>query len=309
MNILNQYKEWHKATNQKNGYPSCIKKFVPYCEKNNIKYNEITFDQLNKFFLELREMGLIDNGTLNNYNKALRNFYKFLIRCNLVEGEIENGKVINSPSYKVLKQIKTLKETRKDRTYFTEQELKDILEMSIDLYQLEPTKTKAIVWTMFFTGVRPAEFRNLKRIDIDLKNGEAIIKERDRFSPKTYVERRVPLINEVINYIQKYFSTEPEKENAFNCTYSQFSTLFKKLTEFSPSNKRLTPRTLRNSCAYFLLRVEDENNRPLFTVKEVQKILGHKRIETTLIYYDPTNKEACNAVKDRLNKIRKRKYK
>ena len=98
--------------------------------------------------------------------------------------------------------------------------------------------------------------------------------------------------------------------NEMFTTIGQINQLFKNLKDFAPSGKVFTPKSLRISFAYMALRAEDEDGRPLFDIAEVQKLMGHKNVETLLKnYYDPTIDEAIIRYKNRMNKIRKKKRK
>ena len=307
--FLKAYQEWINATRQKSRYDYKIKPFMEFCEDNNISYENITFEDLNKFLNTLHNKEL-SAGTINNYNKAIRNFYKFLVKSKIIEGRIENDQVVDSSIYETIAQMKFLPRIKTEKIYFTEEEIADIIEMGTSFIKFDPYKMKAIIWFLFFTGVRLGELLNFKRKDFDFDKAEAIIKTRDKFNPKTYTERRVPLIKEVIDYLQDYFNTEEEKTNAFNMSIAKMNYLFKGLREFAPSGKVFTVKSLRTSFAYMTLRAEDEDGRPLFDIAEVQKLMGHKNIETLLKnYYDPTADEAISRYKQRMNRIRKKSKK
>ena len=126
----------------------------------------------------------------------------------------------------------------------------------------------------------------LKRKDIDLDNRSVIVRiptknriERTVFFPRSIMAtKRYHAIN-MTDLLRDYFSYEQEDINAFNMSHPQLKRLIKALKPFAPK-KNLTVHTFRHSFARMLAREGIDS-------RVAQKLLGHKDIQSTMIYYDP----------------------
>jgi len=260
-------------------YIGIIKNYIEYCYNNKINYLEITVETIHTFLLYTKNKGLV-NGTLNNYIKALRCFYKFLLEYQKVEEITVN--IINS--------ITLLPVERKIQDFFSKEELEEIVEMGQSFcYHVDPYKLKALIWFLFYTGIRKNELLNIKRQDIDLKECSAII----RVPTKSKKERVVIFPRKLSKILQDYFSIEEEDKNAFNITIGILQHLVKQLKDFSPEHKNFTLHNLRHSFANMLAKNGID-------IRVAQKLLGHQSLQSTLIYYDPDIEIIKKLYKDKI---------
>jgi len=281
MKYLEHYKTWLSATGQRTQYGLSIKSFMEFCQEKNIEYKNINFNYLNEYIITLKDKNLSE-GTINNYIKAIRSFYTFLVKSQIVDNKV----------YDITKEIKMLRVVEKERVYITEKELDEIIEMaSTFIKSPTPQKIKAILYFMFYSGVRKSELVNLKREDINLEKKFATIKA----PVKNKRERKAPFTQKTLKAVQSYWSMETKTEKAFNISYSGMADLFKRLEEFAPSGKKLTPHILRTSFFYFL-------GREGFNLREMQKLGGHESIESTKKYYNPTEEEVLDTYNQKLKK-------
>ena len=280
MKYLKNFTEWLKASGQTNHYYNYIKVFMEFCTVEKIKYEDITFEDMNRYIILLRNKELTE-GTVNNYIKAVRSFYSFLVKSRVVDSDV----------LEKIKEIKLLKVTEKERVYITESELADIIDMGASFCGYSPYKLKAILYFMFYSGVRKAELTNLKRKDINLEECHAVI----HAPVKNKKERKVPFTKKVVKILKEYYATDPEITTAFNTSYRQLETIFTKLSEFAPKNKKFTPHVLRTSFFYDLAKKG-------FNLREMQKLGGHRSIESTKKYYNPTEEEVLSTYKERMEK-------
>lgn len=276
MAILDDFKNYLTLKDYNLNYYYRIKPFLIFCDQQKIIYDQITFSDLQNYFLTLRNKQY-DNGTINNHIKAVRSFYKFLIDHNLAQEK----------TLELIYKIKELKYNRKIKDYITKEELGEIIEMGETFYYpMDPLKLKALLYFLFYTGLRKNELVNLKRIDVDLMSRSVIVRiptknreERVVFFPKKI---KGTSSNPVIDFPQllgDYFASEAEINNAFNVTVRQLDYMIKILKDFAP-HKNLTLHTFRHSFARMLASKRIDS-------RIAQKLLGHKDIESTLIYYDP----------------------
>ncbi|GAH21774.1 unnamed protein product, partial [marine sediment metagenome] len=84
-----------------------------------------------------------------------------------------------------------------------------------------PLRTKAILYFMFYTGLRRNELYPLKREDINLKEREVKI-----YAQKVKTEEIRFFPQKVADLIKTYFSIEPEINNAFNLTKNTVKNIF-----------------------------------------------------------------------------------
>ena len=269
--MLEKYKKYLKFKDYHAQYYNQVKNFIKWLKNSDIEYIDIDYNILMDYILYLKSENL-ENGTINNYIKSIRFFYRYLIDNNLVNIEILED----------IYKIKLLKTIIKIHSYLIEEELEEIIEMGMTFcYRMDPFKLSCILRFLFYTGLRKNEFIRLKRSNFDFRNKTVSVKGKT----KNRQEREVPLTNELTNGLQFYFSSEPEEKNAFNFSEGQLVSLLKDLQDFAPKNKKLSPHILRHSYGRLLARKG-------VNVRVAQKLLGHKNISSTLIYYDVTIDEA-----------------
>ena len=99
---------------------------------------------------------------------------------------------------------------------------------------------------------------------------------------KNRSERVVFFPKYLVPSLQEYFLLEEEKKNAFNMSRMKFDYLIKQLRDFVPREKKkgFSLHSLRHSMGNMLAEQGVD-------VRIAQKLLGHKDIQSTLIYYDP----------------------
>ena len=162
-----------------------------------------------------------------------------------------------------------------------EQKQPDILsteEMQSIINSFTNLKHKAIVCLMYSCAMRVGEVTNLKVKDIDSKLNKITIK-----NGKGKIDRIVMLDNGLLELIRKYWIEYQTKEYLFEGAkggrYSEKSiqTLVKVATAKVGIKKNISSHSLRHSCLTQMIK----NGVDLRTV---QKIAGHKNINTTAGY-------------------------
>ena len=142
-------------------------------------------------------------------------------------------------------------------------------------------KNKAIIQTLYATGVRLSELINLKVTDIDSKR---MVVRVDQGKGKK--DRYVMLSKTLLTTLREYWKQAQPKPKTFlfsgvkpNSHFSGRSVqrIVKETTLSAHIDKVVTPHTLRHCFATHLL--EDGNN-----IKAIQKFSGHKGLRATEIY-------------------------
>ena len=163
-----------------------------------------------------------------------------------------------------------------------------------DTTKPEGMRDKAMLETMYASGLRVSELLALERGKVDLKHGIITI------FGKGAKERKVPIGDFAIEYLKQYIEG-PRRKNPGSGTkylflnrYGQplsrqyFFKQIKKYALESGIETNISPHTLRHCFATHLL----ENGAQL---KAVQEMLGHTNIATTQIYTHISTKRIISA--------------
>lgn len=172
-----------------------------------------------------------------------------------------------------------------------EQKQPDILsteEMTKLLNSILNLKHKSIVALMYSCGLRVSEVINLKIKDIDSKNNKINIK-----NSKGKIDRIVMLDDSILELLRKYWSIYKTNlylfEGIKGDKYSQTSIqkIVKDAAKRVGINKHISTHSLRHSCLTQLIK----NGVDLRTI---QKIAGHKNINTTAAYIKILDSDILN---------------
>lgn len=264
--LLENYSNYLRIKDYHRCYYDNIKKFLSFCEKNNIDLYNISYEDINSYMVYLKDCEF-SNGYINNLLKTVRCLYRYLTES----GQSDISCLQTTEKFKLLAEDKRIKD------FLTKKELDELIGSAITVFRrIKPYKVKALLYFLFYTGIRRGELINLKRKDIFLQEGKAII----RAPTKNKMERYVFFPQKVSKLLRRYFYFEEEEINAFNVTIRKLKTLIKNLNTLLPKGRHLTLHMLRHSFANMLA----SNG---ISVRVAQKILGHKNMNSTLIYYDP----------------------
>ncbi len=243
-----------------------LKGFLP----DNQDLKNTTQSQIQDFLAFLNEIGLAANSQ-SRILSGLKAFFEYL----LLEKQIETDPtyLISSP-----KIVRKLPET----LHFHEIEK---MINCIDLSLPEGHRNKAIMETLYGSGLRVSELVNLKISDCYFKEGFL------RITGKGNKMRLVPLGNASASAIKLYLNEnrtqlniEPEFQDFVflnrrgkSLTRVMIFLIIKDLAERAGVHKNISPHTLRHSFATHLV----EGGADL---RAVQAMLGHESITTTEIY-------------------------
>lgn len=140
-------------------------------------------------------------------------------------------------------------------------------------------KHRIILCIIYSAGLRVSEVANLEQKDIDFQRKTIHIKDS-----KYNKDRYIPLSNYIIKGLKAYYNEYKPQKWVFNgqtknipLSASRIQSIVKEIREKSGIQKEITTHTLRHSYATHLL----EDGVDLVTI---QKLLGHAKIETTMIY-------------------------
>lgn len=286
LDLFSQYLLVEKglSIDTKNAYLEDLKQF--FLLFPNRKYTEdLLPTDLNDFLRYELATGKSTSTALRRLSST-KNFYIFLKREGYYLDDIPE---IESPK----------KETKLP-TYLTIEEVEKLLSAP-DLTKPEGIRDRAMLETMYASGLRVSELLNLEKNKVNLEKQFVEVKGK---GSKT---RRVPLGEYACSFIKTYIDDirklNPGKYskylflNRYGKPLSRqfFFKQIKKYALLAGINTEISPHTLRHSFATHLL----ENGVQL---KAVQKMLGHENIATTQIYTHISAKRIVSAYDLYMNK-------
>ena len=216
--------------------------------------------------------------TQNYHIIALRNFLKYLAKRNiksLPADRVELGK-----------------QEQREVTFLEPEEL-DRLLSAPDGGGLDALRDKALLATLFSTGMRVSELCSLDRDKIDIGRGEVTVRG------KGSKLRLVFLSDDTKDKLKTYLDKRPDVDEALFIRISRSNAsgdnlrltprsiqriVEKHSVKAGIVGKKVSPHTLRHSYATDLLRNGAD-------IRSVQAMLGHASVTTTQIYTHVTDKQ------------------
>ncbi|CAM1342948.1 tyrosine-type recombinase/integrase [Tenacibaculum amylolyticum] len=249
-------------------YKTDLIAFKDFCivhfEDDNIK--DVHYNQIRSWIVELVNEG-VNNRSINRKISSLKTFYKYLQEIE----EITTNPLAKHKSLKVKKEL---------QIPFSFAEVEKVL-ATIQGDDFESVRDKLIVDMLFATGIRRIELINLKEADLDYAF------KRIKVLGKRNKERMVPLLEEVIQSIEKYLKLKKEigVENEFLFVTSKGNKIYETLvyrvinSYFSMISAKVkcSPHILRHTFATQLLNKGADLN-------SVKELLGHSSLASTQVY-------------------------
>ncbi len=302
-------------------YEFYLKRFANWAGEHNIddpseiKLEDVTQYRLWLNRLETEKGETLKKSTQNYHLISLRTFLKYLAKIDvktLASEKIELGQM-----------------SERDITFIEGAELERFLNAPLTSSQssskggeekivanedgnnLIALRDKAILETLFSTGLRVSELVNLKIEQIDLKDQSKAQELTVRGKGRKV--RIVFLSNQAKYWIKKYldirrdvspflFSShdrakDKRDENLEPLTPRTIQRIVKKYAKVAGITKQISPHTLRHSFATDLLANDAD-------IRSVQTMLGHSSITTTQIYTHITDKHLREAFVKYHNRVK-----
>lgn len=208
--------------------------------------------------------------TAARYTASLRRFYRYLLRENQIEAD--PTQFLNTP--KLPRSLPKL---------LSESDVEALLNAP-NIDTPAGLRDRAMIETLYATGLRVSELVGLKLLNLDLN--AAVL----RVTGKGGKDRLVPLGEEAQHWLTRYLQeSRPLLLNGKKCaevfitargtgmTRQAFWHLLKRQARVADIQKPLSPHTLRHAFATHLLSHGAD-------LRAVQMLLGHADISTTQIY-------------------------
>jgi integrase/recombinase XerD len=193
-----------------------------------------------------------------------------------------------------LNKVERIKVRNKVRDHVTLEEYKQIIRY---LEEQKDYRGLALFSLFYSSGIRVGEMYRLNRDDLDLENKELIVKGKGD-------DEKVAIFSEEAKrYIIQYLSTRNDDLNALfvsrennRWSISGIQQYIKRTAINARVKKNMHPHLLRHGCAMLLLDNE-------LSLDEIQKVLGHRNINTTQIYARTSMKRVKKNADNIYNKL------
>jgi len=275
--------EKNRAPKTLENYGRYLNRFIGFAKIKNVEdMSEETIRQYRLYLNRLHdhEGQPLKKVTQNYHIIALRNFLKYMakrgIKCVSAE-KIELGK-----------------QEDREVTFLERNELNRLLEAP-EGQSLVAMRDRAILHTLFSTGMRVSELCSLNRDEIDTKRGElsvmgkgskirlVFLSSEAKESLQIYLDKRSDVDEALFIRIPK--TGNYSKESDLRLTPRTIQRIVKKYAiKAGIMGKSVSPHKLRHSFATDLLRNGAD-------IRSVQSLLGHSSVTTTQIYTHVTDKQ------------------
>ena len=273
--------ERNLSPNTIEAYRNDLAHLEAFMMRNNLKLENVTLEQLHTFAASLHEYGITPRSQARVLS-GVRSFFRFLELDGVVESD--PTELLEWPSLpEHLPVVLTLEEI-------------DRIEDSIDLSKAEGARNRAIIEVLFSCGLRVSELVNMKLSDLYLEDRVLLVRGKGN------KERLVPVSNKAIADLKRWFfdrnlmKIKPGEDDyvflnrrGAHLTRTMILIMVKRQAEEAGIKKTISPHTFRHSFATALLQGGAD-------LRSIQAMLGHEKIDTTLVYTHISNEQLRKAI-------------
>lgn len=267
-NIPDCYRVYMVAKKIEGMSPESMKTYnfylTDFFEHINRPFEQVTTNDIRIYLYETQKRTGISNRTLDGKRLVINTFMDWCWK----EGYIPNNPCAS---------IKPIKFEEKQREPLSNMEL-EIVRDACENY-----RDKAMIELFYSTGCRLSEMANLKISDIDFTSKEVHLFGKGSKHRTSYLNAKAEYM------LKKYFELERPKDSISDSVFVIFRKPYnrmqkgsiyarvKAIQKRSGIERSLFPHLLRHTMA------TDALNRGM-NVAEVKEILGHEKLDTTMIY-------------------------
>ena len=273
--------ERNLSPNTIEAYRNDLAHLEAFMMRNGLKLENVTLEQLHTFAASLHEYGITPRSQARVLS-GVRSFFRFLVLDGVVESD--PTELLEWPSLpEHLPVVLTLEEI-------------DRIEDSIDLSKAEGARNRAIIEVLFSCGLRVSELVNMKLSDLYLEDRVLLVRGKGN------KERLVPVSNKAIADLKRWFfdrnlmKIKPGEDDyvflnrrGAHLTRTMILIMVKRQAEEAGIKKTISPHTFRHSFATALLQGGAD-------LRSIQAMLGHEKIDTTLVYTHISNEQLRKAI-------------
>lgn len=273
--------ERNLSPNTIEAYRNDLAHLEAFMMRNNLKLENVTLEQLHTFAASLHEYGITPRSQARVLS-GVRSFFRFLVLDGVVESD--PTELLEWPSLpEHLPVVLTLEEI-------------DRIEDSIDLSKAEGARNRAIIEVLFSCGLRVSELVNMKLSDLYIEDRVLLVRGKGN------KERLVPVSNKAIADLKRWFfdrnlmKIKPGEDDyvflnrrGAHLTRTMILIMVKRQAEEAGIKNTISPHTFRHSFATALLQGGAD-------LRSIQAMLGHEKIDTTLVYTHISNEQLRKAI-------------
>lgn len=225
-----------------------------------IPARKVTTERIRQFLAEYQQINNCSNATVDNIRRNISSFFSWME---------EEDYILKSPMHRIHK-IRTKKQVKEIINDEAIEKLRDGCACKRDL---------AIIDLLYSTGIRVGELVNLNRNDINFEERECVVFGKGDKERRVYFDAKAKL------HLQSYLNARTDDNPALFVTLDypfdrlKISGVEIRLRRLGRSQnlERVHPHKFRRTMA---TRAIDKG----MPVEQVQKILGHSQIDTTMKY-------------------------
>lgn len=276
---FNEFLEIRNLTdNTIRAYNAFLKEYITWINLNIDKpIEDITYEDIRAYIFFLKKEKMLAATSINSYISQLRFFYVY---------------VLNKPLDKY--QVPFMKITTKLPSIVSKEDIFYFIDSFVNI------KHKTIAALLYSSGIRVSELVNLRYEDIRRNSMQIYIKKT-----KTRTDRYAILSKNIISQLTEYWKSAGKPSSGYiftgrdkdkHISTATVQSFFRKHCEHIKFKIKLTPHGCRH---HFGTHLYEEGNDLLV----IQKLLGHKTIESTTIYVQISNPSKMNIISpyDRVN--------
>lgn len=231
-----------------------------FFEINLDPVRKITTECIRKYLADYQKINNCSNATVDNIRRNISSFFSWME---------EEDHILKSPMHRIHK-IKTKKQVKEVISDESIEKLRDSCNCPRDL---------AIIDLLYSTGIRVGELVNLNRNDINFEERECVVFGKGDKERRVYFDAKAKL------HLQNYLKSRNDDNPALFVTLDaphdrlKISGVEIRLRELGRKQnlERIHPHKFRRTMA---TRAIDKG----MPIEQVQKILGHSQIDTTMQY-------------------------
>ena len=240
-----------------NYYETTINNMI---EKINKKVNCMETEDLRNYLSEYQSKNNCSKVTIDNVRRILSSFFAWLE---------DEDYIVKSPVRRIhkVKATQTVKET------YTDEELEEMRDACTEIRDL------AMIDFLSSTGVRVGELVNIDKVDVNMQERSCVVLGKGGKEREVYFDARTKI------HLQNYLSTRTDNNSALFVSLLKpyerlkISGVEIRLRELGKKTniKKVHPHKFRRTMA---TRAIDKG----MPIEQVQVLLGHRKIDTTLQY-------------------------
>lgn len=236
---------YEAATLTKRAYRQSLEAFQKFLGKS-----DPTEEKVEEFMRRLHEEGH-STATICRHLSAIRTYFLWMKKLAPKEKRADFDLVVRGPKLQ-----------RKLPPYRTDDNVKAIINVAKKPFE------RALIMTLYDGALRIEELMNMQVHDVDYDGGYV------KITRKGGEETRLPVSGETLKALKKYIGNR--KGKIFPQPYWKLHYEIRKLAN-NAGLRKFTPHQLRHA------RACDLRSKGV-AIEDIQEFLGHKQIQTTLIY-------------------------